>query len=364
MGNNAIQKMYRFKEPFADCGYCDEGPESAYSLPQPSRLLPFTASTMTLVPELYETLAFAGGGNRCSWQAGAMTELLDRGWELPRCLVGTSAGAAIAMACVTIGPAAALERWGQLLRCTERPTRGMVASEHGPLSQHENLYRRWLHSLVSLRTLDMLRHGPRHIVVAVSRPAHRLGLRASVIAGTFAYLIDQLVSPEIHPRLPSMLGLRQEFIDLRSCETVAGACSLLRAAAAAVPYIRPVQLGGRWALDGGYVDNAPIPSQSVAERHSTLVMLTRHDKSSPSIFICGGRTYWQPSRPVPVQTWECSTSTDIIAAFELGRSDARALLHRGRLRTLGRSWPISKHSASASQVLTSGARLSNVEQQL
>lgn len=42
------------------------------------------------------TLAFAGGGNRCWWQAGVVSQLLDMGWKLPPTLVGTSAGAAIA----------------------------------------------------------------------------------------------------------------------------------------------------------------------------------------------------------------------------------------------------------------------------
>jgi hypothetical protein len=33
------------------------------------------------------TLIFAGGGNRCWWQAGAVTQWLERGWQLPAQLV-------------------------------------------------------------------------------------------------------------------------------------------------------------------------------------------------------------------------------------------------------------------------------------
>jgi len=43
-----------------------------------------------------ETLVFAGGGNRCWWQAGVLRHLIDRGMRLPMQLVGTSAGAAVA----------------------------------------------------------------------------------------------------------------------------------------------------------------------------------------------------------------------------------------------------------------------------
>jgi predicted acylesterase/phospholipase RssA len=51
-----------------------------------------------------DTLVFAGGGNRCWWQAGAISQLLMQGWRLPPQLIGTSAGAAVAASFLTAGP--------------------------------------------------------------------------------------------------------------------------------------------------------------------------------------------------------------------------------------------------------------------
>ena len=48
-----------------------------------------------------QTLVFAGGGNRCWWQAGALRHLMERGMRLPSQLIGTSAGAAVAASFVT-----------------------------------------------------------------------------------------------------------------------------------------------------------------------------------------------------------------------------------------------------------------------
>jgi len=59
-----------------------------------------------------QTLAFAGGGNRCWWQAGLLTHLQAQGAQLQAKLVGTRAGAAIAASflagCVAAGTLAYL----------------------------------------------------------------------------------------------------------------------------------------------------------------------------------------------------------------------------------------------------------------
>ncbi|MDT7834768.1 hypothetical protein [Aquabacterium sp. OR-4] len=85
------------------------------------------------------------------------------------------------------------------------------------------------------------------------------------------------------------------------------------------------------AMDGGDTDNAPVPVPDAARQPATqaLVMPTRHDPGRPPLFRELGRTCWQPSQPVPVSTWDCRRGTPVKAAWELGRSDAAALLSRG-----------------------------------
>jgi hypothetical protein len=87
-----------------------------------------------------------------------------------------------------------------------------------------------------------------------------------------------------------------------------------------------VKLNGEWAFDGGYMDNAPVPSQPREERARTLVLLTRHYPGRAECFQHNGRTYWQPSRPVPVSTWDCTAQSTVREAFDLGYDDARRRL--------------------------------------
>lgn len=153
-------------------------------------------------------------------------------------------------------------------------------------------------------------------------------LRGSLAAATAAYLMDKNVLHSIHPRLPRWLGLRLGFYPLEACASADEARSLLLGAAAAWPVLPPQRAHGRWALDGGYMDNAPVPAQTMSEKAGTLVLLSRHYPKLPTVFRWRERFYWQPSRPVPVSTWDCRSSmvNDTSAAFALGRADAETAL--------------------------------------
>lgn len=176
------------------------------------------------------------------------------------------------------------------------------------------------------KTFEQLHNCGAAIQVAVTRPSRILGLAASVVLGTVAYLVDKKIYHSIHPRLPRFLGLRQEFVDVTLCRSAGDVHRVLMAAAAPPPIMRAVQLDGAFAFDGGYTDNAPIPTQTQSERLGTMVMLTRHYPARPSLFRFGDRLYWQPSRAVPVSTWDCTKRSTVDQAFELGYADAKAMV--------------------------------------
>jgi predicted acylesterase/phospholipase RssA len=274
------------------------------------------------------TLALAGGGNRCWWQAGAISRLLEDRWPLPKQLVGTSAGAAIAAACLTTGPETALAACKSLYNQTSRIF-NWNGLRRGRLEfAHQTVYPKWLDAFVNENTFSELRTCGASLQVAVTRPSRLLGLGTSVALGTVAYLVDKKIWHSIHPRLPSFLGLRQEFVDVTLCDSASDVHSVLLAAAAPPPIMPAVRLAGDYAFDGGYTDNAPIPSQDQAARFGTLVMLTRHYPRRPHLFRFRDRLYWQPSRPVPVSTWDCTERATVDKAFQLGYDDAHAMLTR------------------------------------
>jgi predicted acylesterase/phospholipase RssA len=289
--------------------------------PKTSSLFPTSQSWGAL-----STLALAGGGNRCWWQAGAIGHLLEAGWPMPRHWVGTSAGAAIATACLTTGPEAALAACRDLYRGTARIF-DWKALRRGRLEfAHQTVYPAWLATFVNDSSFEKLRSCGTSLQVAVSRPSQLLGLRASVALGSLAYLVDKKLWHSIHPRLPRLLGLKQEFIDITCCATAPEANRVLLAAAAPPPIMAAVNIAGSFAFDGGYTDNAPIPAQSRAQRLETLVMLTRHYPKRPPLFRFCDRLYWQPSRPAPVSTWDCTKRATIDDAFQLGQDDAATML--------------------------------------
>ena len=275
--------------------------------------------------ENVETLIFAGGGNRCWWQAGVMTHLLDSGWKLPPVMVGTSAGAAIATSLLTSTARDALasckrlyERNGQLLDWRSIAQLKLKFA-------HQHIYPAWVESFASDHHFDRLRSASSDLIVAITRPARFLGLAGSLVAGSIAYIADKKIAHSIHPRLPRYLGLRQEFLNLKSAVNGQAARVLLQAVAAAAPFMLAQRVNGQWGFDGGYADNAPIPPQTEEEKSKTLVLLTRHYPDLPAIFQWNGRTYWQPSQKVPVSTWDCRPGTTVDAAFELGIRDCAGM---------------------------------------
>lgn len=287
-------------------------------------MIPLTISALGRL----ETLVFAGGGNRCWWQAGLVTELQSRSWALPRLLVGTSAGAAVAAACLTQTLDQALAECQRLYRGNRRVWEWPRLAKLELRFAHQSIYPAWLAGFFSPEAWARLQRSGADLMVAVTQPAPWLGLRASVLAGSLAYLLDKKLVHSIHPTLPKWLGLRQAFFSLKASAHADAARDLLAAAGAAPPFMKARRLRGQWALDGGYVDNAPVPAQSPEQQASTLVLLTRHYPKLPSVFQWRGRSYWQPSHKVPVSTWDCRAGTTVEQAFELGRSDARLWLDR------------------------------------
>jgi predicted patatin/cPLA2 family phospholipase len=292
---------------------------------KPSALAQLNLSTI-------DTLVFAGGGNRCIWQAGLMGHLLERGWQLPLKLVATSAGAGVATALLGGTVDNAMRVCRELYNHNPRVVDWSKLWQGHIGFAHSHIYPAWMASYLNEGNFEVLRKTRSRLTVAFTRPAPWLGVRLSALVGTMAYAIEKQLGQSIHPRLPKWLGLRQGYMDLQDCQNLAQAQDLLFAASAAPPFMQARHVLGAAALDGGFVDNAPIAAsaqtQTSIEKSSTLVLLTRSYPQWPSLFEWQGRNYWQPSQKVPVSTWNCTPKTTIEAAYELGAKDAQALVGR------------------------------------
>lgn len=273
----------------------------------------------------FDTVVFAGGGNRCWWQAGLISRLTEQGIALPSQLIGTSAGAAIAAAYLVNGIPQALESCVALYRQNDTLFHWKKLRRLEVVFAHRQIYPSWIQSFITGPAFEAVRGSSYRLTAAVTHPIRLLGCSISISLATAAYLIDKKLWHSIHPQIPKYFGLRQGFYLLHECTTLEGGHALLCAAAAAPPVMPPVKIRGLCAFDGGYTDNAPIVPQSESEKAATLVLLTRHYPYHPTMFRHGGRTYVQPSRPVPVSTWDCTAKATVMDAFTLGYDDAARL---------------------------------------
>ena len=81
-----------------------------------------------------------------------------------------------------------------------------------------------------------------------------------------------------------------------------------------------------------YGARLPTSLVGTSAKASTLVLLTRHYPGQPALFEAHERTHWQPSRKVPVSTWDCRPGTTVKEAFALGQEDARRALADGQIQ--------------------------------
>ena len=235
----------------------------------------------------------------------------------------TSAGAAIATSLLTGTTESALIACKKLYSANAQLFDWRALMRLKVKFAHQHIYPAWLNSLMGDGDYAALQQSKSQLNVAVTQPARWLGVTGSLITGSVAYLLDKKIAHSIHPKLPKYLGLRQAFFSLNECGSAHEARNLLAAAAAAGPFMKAQKVGERWALDGGYIDNAPLPAQTPAEAKRTLVLLTRHYPDLPQQFTFEQRQYWQPSRKIPVSTWDCRPSTTVDQAYALGFDDAK-----------------------------------------
>jgi predicted acylesterase/phospholipase RssA len=275
----------------------------------------------------FQTVVLAGGGNRCWWQAGLLSVWMGQGHVQPKRLVGVSAGAALAAALLSESLDEAKRACSALYQAHSSVWLGQPKARFA----HEFIYPQWVAEVMTDAAIHRLHSNPTHLLVGVARLPSWLPNAVGFSLAVVAYLIDKHATrpssaPDPHPSLPPRLGIRMDLIDTACADQAHAAAhgdfvrNLLVCSAAAVPFIRARPLMGRLAIDGGFADNAPRPPMGPDEPQ--LVLLTRHYPKAPLYFQHRGRWYLQPSKRIPVSTWDCTKKTNIDHAIALGEQDA------------------------------------------
>jgi predicted acylesterase/phospholipase RssA len=268
---------------------------------------------------------FAGGGNRCWWQAGVWDVLHPAGLA-PRAIAGVSAGAATACMLLAGRGTPALAHYLEVttgLRRNFQPERWLRGERAFP---HAAIYRAALLRLLDADALRRLRtQAP--VYVQVARPPRWLPVPAALVVGALAYQFDKKVRRALHPEAARTLGFRAEVLRAQDCATPEALADLLLASSCTPPFTPALRLHGRAVLDGGMVDNVPVDALPTPAAPTLVLLTRRYPRPLPR---ADARVYLQPSRPIPVSSWDYTDAPGIRAALALGRDDASALLERLR----------------------------------
>jgi len=270
-----------------------------------------------------KNVVFAGGGNRCFWQAGLWDVIAEPLNLKPKQFVSVSAGSAI-----SCGIIAGQSR--ECLRVVKSTTANNLKNRYfrnvfssKPIFPHERLYRAMVMEIMEGDAFQRLKNGPKN-AIQVARIPRWLGPKSALAVGLIAYELEKKISNPVHPSYGKKLGFRSEFFNASDCHSVTELADLILSSSCTPPFTPLMYRNNQPALDGGLVDNVPVhgvPKNS----GETLILLTRPYQNIPKTH---DRIYLQPSQVLPVDSWDYTNPKGIQDTFDLGRSDGEKLLSK------------------------------------
>lgn len=273
----------------------------------------------------FDSVVFAGGGNRCFWQAGFWSVAAPALNLRPSRVAAVSAGSAVA--CALFAKTFDYGFRNHLMEVA-RNRRNMYLQNvmrKQPVFPHGAMYRNAILACVSGDALMRLHQGP-DIRVLVSCPPRWATRRMAMFLGAVAVGVDAWDGDRVDFSSGRRIGFNPLYVSVRECSTPEALADLIIASSCIPPLTPQAQRDGICLFDGGLVTNVPIDGITPAGTH-TLVLLTRQATHLPSN---SGRTYVQPSKPIPVGAWDYTNDAALQATFDLGRRDAEAFcLNRG-----------------------------------
>jgi predicted acylesterase/phospholipase RssA len=280
---------------------------------------------------VFDQMVFAGGGNRCWWQAGWWDVVQPELGLAPRVIAGISAGASTACMLHAWNSAELMDYYGEALRHNTRNAHWGNLLRGERVFPHYGMYRTALLRVFSEGRFGRLAQAP-EIRIGVAHIPRWMGARTAVAAGLIAYNIEKHVRKTLHPTLGKRLGFTPEIVRAQDCATPEDLADLLLQSASTPPFTPVLRRAGRPVLDGGMVDNVPVHALDPTPGDA-LVLVTRL-YPRPTYFrmdvpVAGGvqrRYYVQPSRKVPISSWDYTRPEAMRDAYALGRHDGETFL--------------------------------------
>ena len=268
-------------------------------------------------PRQFNNVVFAGGGNRCFWQAGFWTVAAPLLRLAPVNVVAVSAGSAIA----SILFAGTFEQtffdYKQAIAANARNVYLRNFMRQKPIFPHGAMYRDAILQGIDALALQRLHRGPK-IQVLLSCPPPWASTAVTIALGALVAGWDAWGNENIHQSAGEWMGFKPLYVPVDACSTPLDLADLILASSCIPPLTPRKPMRGTIPLDGGLVSNVPIDPVAI-NKGDSLVLLTRNFDRLPTV---AGRTYVQPSEPIPVSAWDYTNGVALQATYDLGRRDA------------------------------------------
>ena len=268
------------------------------------------------VQRIFDNVVFAGGGNRCFWQAGFWSVAAPALGLRPSGVAAVSAGSAMACALFSGTFEHGFAGYKRAVAGNARNVYWRNVWHKTPVFPHGSMYRDAILNSIDEGALARLHQGP-NITVLMARPPLWASPPVALFLGMVAAGMDAWDAQTVHPTAGARVGFSPLYVSVRECATPGALADLIIASSCVPPLTPLVRRHGVALLDGGVVSN--VPTEGVAGNGGhTLVLLTRKFRHLPAI---AGRTYVQPSQPIPVGAWDYTSDVGLQCAFDLGRRD-------------------------------------------
>lgn len=270
-------------------------------------------------PSRFDNVVFAGGGNRCFWQAGFWSVVAPTLSLKPKRVTAVSAGSAVACALLSGSFEQGFASYKQAIDRNKHNLYWLNPLRKQPVFPHGSMYRDAILGCIDGNALSRLHRGP-EISVLVSASPRWAPTQVAFLLGAVSVGVDSFYGKVVQTSVGRRMGFQPLYVSVRECATPAALADLIIASSCVPPLTPLAHRNGVPLFDGGLVNNVPTDH---ASQHGgdTLVLLTRQFSWVPTV---AGHTYVQPSGVIPVGAWDYTNRAALQATYDLGRHDGDA----------------------------------------
>lgn len=267
----------------------------------------------------FDQVVFSGGGARCFWHGGFITEVTAHLPLAPRRVSGVSGGALSGAAWIGQREERLLEVMGAAFENLDANVRLHKILEDEGVTPHQRIYREVVTEVMDAEATDAIAGGP-EFEVLLAHPASTRFPKWSTFPVMAVYQLDLALRSTPHMTWPEAMGVERSLVDARQAAREGRLVDLICNAAVIPPVFNVQRWDGKHVIDGGLTSKAPIPSDPAGR---TLLLLTRRFRNLPEH---PQRTYVMPSQATPADKIDFTSRTKIERTWEAGRRDGRAFL--------------------------------------